>query len=160
MDYRTDQQEPLIVIGSAGIQAFDANDGAVLWQHEWESPGFNRVATYATFVAIGNAKTLRIFERATGRACGSYELTFVVQRMLARETRLFVLGNDGLACLDGNTLLWKVEQKKGQGWLSDAGLVRRIGGLEDPLPFFAAKGGASDLALVCGEALAQTDRDV
>lgn len=159
MDYRTAAEEPLIVIGSAGIQAFDPRDGALKWRHAWESPGFNRVASFDAFVAVANAQTLRIFERATGRPCGEHRLAFTIQRLLAQGSRLFALGTDGLACLDGNTLAWAIDKQKGLSWLSDGDFVRRVGGVVEKVPFFAGKGGNSDLALVWGEIVTQTDRD-
>lgn len=161
MAYRDDDSEPLIIIGSRGIQALDPRTGAQLWRNVWpHTTGYNRVASYSGVVALANGPALVFFERRTGRMLAEQTLPFHIMTLLVRDGALFAAGVGGIACFHGSSLAWRIERRDESSWLNSAvSWVHVAGGLERPLEGFSGEGSSSDLALVFGDDVAQADRD-
>lgn len=164
MSYRDPLVEPLIIAGSAGVQAFDPNTGAVLWERALTGDSNHRVAQYGDLFAVANSRRLTFLDVRTGEVRAEHTLSFFVVSLLAHGPYLVAAGTRGMACFRQAQPTWGVEAREtpGKGWLATnevAHVVVDGRGGEAPLSMWAAQGSGGDVAIALGAALAQADRD-
>lgn len=166
----TSSTEPLVVVGQNGLTALSPGDGAPLWSVSFdtlglEMVGFNRLGRLGSHVVVANGTEVLFVEIGSGEVVARHTVTFRVEQLVVNAPWVAVSGILGLAFFKGVRLAWRVApvQHKAEGlfggtstrWAQYDGAGRLVRELD----FWPNTGSVSDLGLLFGTALAQTDRN-
>jgi hypothetical protein len=170
MTYRDVREEPLIVVGSLGVQAIALSTGEPLWElafaaHGIVSNAWSRVARVGDSVLFTNGKQALFIDAYDGSIHAKHALTFDAHQVVANAPFSVIAGTKGLACFHGAQLVWRTEvedvKASGQGWFSPSSTRHVVydaeGRKRRELAFWPHLASSSDLALLIGGVVAQAD---